>query len=64
MSDFTSVSNNKDQSGFKALPIELQRAIIGIGFVTLLLIGGGIRQFIVSKREKSRFEKELTMENG
>ncbi len=57
MSDFTSITSDNEQSGFTALPIEAQRAIIGVGFVILLLIGGGIRQFIISKREESHFNK-------
>jgi len=56
MSDFTSITAvNGEKSGFTALPIEIQRAIIGVGFVILLLIGGGVRQFIIRKREESRF---------
>ena len=58
MSDFTSVTAvNNNPSGFTALPIHIQRAIIGIGVVAILLIGGGVRQFIVSKREESRYNK-------
>ena len=57
MSDFTSITSNDEPSGFTALPIEAQRAIIGIGFVIVLLIGGGIRQFIIRKREENRYNK-------
>ena len=58
MSDFTSITAvDGEKSGFTALPIEVQRVIIGVGFVIVLLVGGGIRQFIIRKREESRFNK-------